>query len=297
MKFAFDSRIMAMPANRMIYHLMWIGLLGGTAFALGMVFDTGSHTTRFLLPLSALMLYIVVRLSLRLRTWQNLKSERAEQAAEESRQAESLASLISLIEPQLPLPPTRGWAMSPDILLYVAKSVLNHRPAYVVEASSGTSTIVIAHCLKQLGAGYLLSLEHDDDFVYANQKLLAEHGLSQFAQIVHAPLETHDVRGEQLMWYALDSIDFAQPIDMLIIDGPPAQSPSDRLTRFPAVPLLYGQLSDGCKIVLDDAYRDQEREVVQRWLEQFPNLSHELIECDKGASILIKGATACNVVD
>ena len=283
----FDS----MPATRVFFHTAIIGVSIGVAFVLGNAFAPGNNMVKLLLALLFITLYVVVRLLLRLRRLQAQAAKLSDQAAEDLRQAEDLVSLNSLIQPVRPLPPMRGWAMSPDILKHIAATVLDRRPTYVVEASSGVSTLVIAYCLKRLGAGAVISLEHDAKFATANQQQLIEHQLDGFARVVHAPLITHHVQGQQLPWYSLDAIDSKLPIDMLVIDGPPKLAASNRLVRYAAVPLLYDQLADGCKIILDDADRDQERQVVKLWSEQFSDLTHELIEFEKGASILTKGAT------
>ncbi|MFZ1332125.1 MAG: hypothetical protein WAR83_08050, partial [Flavobacteriales bacterium] len=79
---------------------------------------------------------------------------------EESRaqysQIESVLGLTWAVDPLIPLPPTRGWAASPDLLRTVYGHVLAEQPQLVLEASSGTSTIVIAYAMKRLGKGHVI---------------------------------------------------------------------------------------------------------------------------------------------
>ena len=68
-------------------------------------------------------------------------------------QLEAMMELIAVLAPKHPLPPTRGWAASPDMLREILVHVLSERPGLVVEASSGTSTLVIAYALERQGNG------------------------------------------------------------------------------------------------------------------------------------------------
>src|SRR5262245_33036140 len=103
-------------------------------------------------------------------------------------QIESLCSLLVTLKPSLPLPEMRGWAASPDLLKKITEVILIESPRLVVEASSGASTVVIAYCLKRLGKGKVISLEHDAKFAAITQSNLAFHGLEDVATVLHAPL-------------------------------------------------------------------------------------------------------------
>jgi hypothetical protein len=45
-------------------------------------------------------------------------------------------------------------------------------------------------------------------------------------------------------------------------------------------------MSPGCPVYLDDAGREDEREIVALWLRRFPGLRHEYVETERGCSIL-----------
>src|SRR5215510_16062551 len=124
-----------------------------------------------ILPVLSVMLTLMVllevygRLSEKLsETYRSLEQQRNQ----DYRQIESFFSLCFTLEPRLPLPNTRGWAASPDLLKKITEVILTERPSLVMEASSGVSTLVIAYCLKQLGQGRLISLEHDAKFAAIN---------------------------------------------------------------------------------------------------------------------------------
>ena len=73
-------------------------------------------------------------------------------------------------------------------------------------------------------------------------------------------------------------------IDMLVIDGPSGFT--QKHTRYPALPMLYDRLSHKSVIYLDDAARDDEKEIVDMWLSEYPSLSHAHIETERGCSLL-----------
>jgi hypothetical protein len=90
--------------------------------------------------------------------------------------------------------------------------------------------------------------------------LLHREGLERYARVVHAPLE-----GEP-PWYARAALErLPDPIDLLVVDGPPAEAPGEGERRAPALPALASRLVPGATVVLDDAERPGERAVLARW--------------------------------
>ncbi len=54
-------------------------------------------------------------------------------------------------------------------------------------------------------------------------------------------------------------------IDLLLVDGPPAYVAGMGLARYPALPVMLDRLAPGATLVLDDAERPGEQEVLRRW--------------------------------
>ena len=199
-------------------------------------------------------------------------------------QIESMFSMFSVLELNRPLPPMRGYAVRPDFGNLLIRAIYEHRPRLVVEAGSGTSTILIAYCLKQLGTGRLVALEHVSDFAIASRRELASHGLQDVAVVRHAPLRQLEIRGRACRWYDPEQVRDLAVVDMVVVDGPPAHvSP---LARYPAVPLLFPVLRDGAVIVLDDGKRRDERETVRLWKQEYGCLEVEHPDTEKGATVL-----------
>ncbi|QBI05016.1 class I SAM-dependent methyltransferase [Pseudoduganella albidiflava] len=200
------------------------------------------------------------------------------------RQLEALQGLYTDLGLSRSLPNTRGWAASPDFLLELTRHALAEAPNVIVECSSGTSTLVLARCAQLSGKGRVFSLEHDPAYARETRRQLERHGLSAWAQVIDAPLTSREFAGASWPWYATDGLPPGAEIDMLVIDGPPQATRS--LARYPAGPALFGCLSPGAAVFLDDARRSDEQQILRRWAEEYPEVEQRQLPCEKGAAVL-----------
>lgn len=201
------------------------------------------------------------------------------------RQLEALQGLYAELDLKISLPPTRGWAASPDFLLELVRHARNARPQRVVECSSGISTLVLARCMQLNGAGKVLSLEHDPHYAQQTRAQLKQQGLQNWAEVLDAPLTPQALHGESWPWYDISSLPADIAIDMLVIDGPPQAT--RKLARYPAAPLLVPKLAAQAHIFLDDAARNDEMAILQRWQDEFPALQQSTRACEKGCAVLL----------
>ena len=214
----------------------------------------------------------------------NYSENEDEKRKREYRQFESLLSIFFTVKPDLPLPDTKGWAAAPDLLKKIAEVILLEKPEFVVETGSGVSTIIIGYCLKKLGKGKLLSLEHDTKYAEINRNQISFHGLDGIATIVHAPLKEIEISGRKWLWYNTESFNINKSIDVLVIDGPPGYV--QKLARYPAVPILYKHLNASSKIIVDDGRREDEKTIVTLWEKEFDGLQSEFFETENGAFVI-----------
>ena len=148
--------------------------------------------------------------------------------------------------------------------------VLGRRTA-VAELGSGMSTVVIARLLAQRD-GRLTSVEHDPAWANLVREQLEMEGLVETAQVLAAPLEPHSESWSGEHWYSLDAIAaLPGPIDLLLVDGPPGFTEATAHSRYPALGALATRLSDDAVVILDDADRQPEREIVERWQVDQPD--------------------------
>lgn len=214
----------------------------------------------------------------------SIHSDLVRKSENDYHQIESLFSLFFTIKPNMPFPETRKWAASPDLLKFITEVVFKIKPELVVEASSGISTLIIAYCLKSIGKGKVISLEHDIKYAQITREYVKSHGLSEIASVIHAPLKEVEINNETFFWYDIDGLELEKPIDLLVVDGPPAST--QHLARFPALPLLYKNLNVQAQIILDDGVREDEKKIVHRWETEFDDTTKTYIDLEKGAFYL-----------
>lgn len=208
------------------------------------------------------------------------------------RQHEALAALTRILKTQHPLPPTRGWAASPDLLLHLYELVLDEKPAVVVELGGGVSTLVIAAALKANGRGRLFSFDHDADYAAKTLALLEREGFADVVAVEHAPLSrwlppAPSGLGESWEWYTLpESLSAIGPIDILVVDGPPEKT--GPYARYPALPALAGKLAPGATVLLDDTVREAETTIAQAWRDEFGFALALRSDFEKGLAILTR---------
>ena len=184
-----------------------------------------------------------------------------------SAEVQSIGGLYSLLEPTLPLPPLGGWAISPEASLVLARAISRNQPELVVEAGSGSSTVVAALALAKVGHGRVIALEHDSGYAVSTRQLLRDRGLEKYATVVDAPLREYKIGGETYQWYDVAEDLFNAPIELLLVDGPPGTT--GPVARFPAVPLLLEHLTSSANVMVDDAGRPAERKIVDMWQEKY----------------------------
>ncbi len=201
-------------------------------------------------------------------------------------QIDALFSIFSLIGIRHPLPTMRGWPVSPDFVKILISLILELKPETLVELGSGVSTLVGGYGLEKNGKGRLLSIDHDMPFAEITRRNLVLHGLETVAAVHEAPLQNQVFEGEERIWYAINPGILPDSIDLLVIDGPPASIRSD--IRYPSLPFFFDRLSDCAVVLLDDAAREGEKDMVRRWTERWPCFTAEFVDTEKGAVILRK---------
>lgn len=181
------------------------------------------------------------------------------------------------------LPVTPDWSAAADFLFLIKDYCLMNKPQTILECSSGLTSLTLAKCCQLNSQGHVYSLENGEEYQLQTLKNLQQFGLQDYADIYHAPLVATSVNGKSYNWYETKKISNLK-IDMLVIDGPPGFIQAH--SRLPALPVLFEQLADNACIFLDDAARKDEKELVEMWLKQFPEITHEYIETERGCSII-----------
>ena len=98
--------------------------------------------------------------------------------------------------------------------------------------------------------------------------------------------------GTEWAWYAAAAWKDLDEIDLLFVDGPPANIA--KKARFPALPLLADRLSHRAIIVADDLVREGEREIVADWLAAHQEFSAEKVRLEAGGAVLRRVSGVAN---
>jgi Methyltransferase domain len=174
-----------------------------------------------------------------------------------------------------PYLPWSAGTMRPAGLVTVCNDIVLNDRRRIVELGSGISTVLLARLLTQraLPGGFLMAVvEHDDFWAQWVGEQLDREGTGTDLTVVRSALTPHPLAERGLRWYdeaaLADGLREAlqgDPIDLLVVDGPPAHAIGHGLARYPALPALGDRLAPGATVVLDDAERPGEQEVLRRW--------------------------------
>jgi predicted O-methyltransferase YrrM len=238
-----------------------------------------------LLAISIYQLRIIKRINEKLiklvspeRDIRRIAKAQSDASWEHYRQSEYYAQLIKLLDLKAPIPSTRSWAASPDVLLTLLELAQSSKPARILDLGSGMSTLVLA---VSAPAAKIFSIDNSAEYAGKTAKLLASHGITN-VDIRIAPLTPH---ASGVDWYDLSKLGDISSIDLLFIDGPPG-SKNDR-ARHPALAECLAKLSPRAIVVIDDAGRDGEKEMAQEFAKALPNHTLEFLSHEKGTAILL----------
>lgn len=205
------------------------------------------------------------------------------------RQLESLQFLINCLDLKYSLPPLRGWAASPDVLLNLHEFIRETKPRVVVEFGSGASTLVIADALNQNGFGKLYSFDHSEYYAAKTNRYLSREGLNSFVELSVTSLVLWN--GKHLnglnenLWYDLKEADLNN-IDLMFVDGPPGIT--CKYSRYPALVQLHERMAKDATIYMDDSSREDEAAICEAWSKEFSYDVESLPEFEKGLVILTR---------
>lgn len=140
----------------------------------------------------------------------------------------------------------------------------------VLECGSGASTLLLALFARRDGFR-VYSLEHLPRWRARVVRALDVAGLRSVA-VLDAPIGPVD---EDTDWYDTTLLPEDVRFQYVVCDGPP--SLRTKGARYGLLPKVSGQLDAGAVIVLDDADRVEEQEVLRRWNADFGASTETLV--------------------
>ena len=147
----------------------------------------------------------------------------------------------------------------------------------ILECGSGLSTILCGNIADTVGRE-IHTLEHMP--LYANQvsETLKRYGIKSVRLHV-TDLKNHG----SFSWYDPPMETMPRDFSMVICDGPPGGTPGG---RYGLLAVMKGYLRSGCVIVLDDANRSEEAEILSLWAEEM-GAQYRIVGSEKQHGIVI----------
>lgn len=204
-----------------------------------------------------------------------------------TQQLEAFLGIQSFLNNGERIPSLHGWPISPDFALYLIELIDSNDYDLIIEFGSGTSTVLIAKTLARMAAKQKTELtatqvafEHLEEYHTQTLSLLKQAKLSEKVQLILAPLQPYAApNGVTYQYYnfrneleAISKNATSSRLNILVmVDGPPAAT--GKHARYPAAPAVLAQFKDAhIDILLDDYNRNDEKEIVQLWLQYINDL-------------------------
>jgi len=212
------------------------------------------------------------------RDVRRIAKAQSDSAWEHYRQSEFYAQLIRLLNLSAPIPSTRSWAASPDVLLTLLELSQSSKPARILDLGSGMSTLVLAKSAPQ---ATIISIDNSAEFAGKTKKMLETHGVTN-VDVRVAPLTPH---ASGVDWYDLSKLGDISNIDLLFVDGPPGSK--NPKARHPVIAECAAKLNPRAIIVIDDAGRDGEKDLAHEFAKVLPSHTLEFLPHEKGTAVLL----------
>lgn len=153
-----------------------------------------------------------------------------------------------------------GWS-APAEYLTILRELASGTEGPILECGSGATTLLLAAMGKEVW-----SLEHNREW--------QEHVIDQArrlrvkVRVINAPLRSYG----SFDWYGVSAQEMPK-FALVVCDGPPSDT---RGGRYGLLPVLGERLTPGALILLDDAGRAEEQEIMRRWQIEFGSVTESL---------------------
>lgn len=186
---------------------------------------------------------------------------------------EALASI--LYDPATPEPvagvlpdDSSEWPLPARTAAFLGRLVQSRNLGRTLEFGAGSSSVVLAHALAGRGGGMLTSLERSPEWC-AGQWAEVARLASVDARLVRSRLAFRATRAGVAWCYELAPAALAErgPFELVLVDAPQSW-----VGRAGAMHTALAYLSEDAVIVVDDAGREGERNLIAGWLRAYPGL-------------------------
>jgi hypothetical protein len=148
-----------------------------------------------------------------------------------------------------------GYVANIDYLEEVAGRTIEARGS-ILECGSGVTTVLMGILCAKLKTE-VWSLENSAEWQNRIMTVLQSHGISA-PQVCYSPL----VEYGEFDWYDPPLTRLPDKFSLVICDGPPGATKGG---RYGLLPIMRKRIHAGTTILLDDAGRPRETELIKRW--------------------------------
>lgn len=135
----------------------------------------------------------------------------------------------------------------------------------VLEIGSGLTTLILGALVGRRGLP-VWTLEHHPEYYRYNEETLKRRDLPN-VHLTFAPLRDYG----EFSWYDPPLDAMPKNFSLVIADGPPGDVKGG---RFGLLPVMQSHFAPGVVILLDDAEREREKAVLEKWEREY-GLSYE----------------------
>lgn len=159
------------------------------------------------------------------------------------------------------------WPLPSRTAAFLARLIRRYDLRRALEFGAGTSSVVLAHALAERG-GMLTSLERSPEWCTAQWVDIMRLETVD-ARLVPSRLVFRAFRGGLAWCYERAPAALAEraPFDLVLVDAPQSW-----VGRAGALHTALPHLSEGALIVVDDAGREGERNLIGGWLRAYPGI-------------------------
>ena len=147
----------------------------------------------------------------------------------------------------------------------------------ILECGSGLSTLLLGIAAERNG-NKVWTLEHHPEWAERMKKSLNKFGVKS-VELCVAPLRKY----EGFDWYDAPLERMPREFSLVICDGPPGAT---RGGRYGLIPVMRELLPAGCVILADDASRQDEQAILEKWAKEL-NTKFEISGSDKPFATMI----------
>lgn len=174
-----------------------------------------------------------------------------------------------------------GGALRPFCMAYILNEIIINKRKSVIEFGSGISTILIARLIKEneLPVSFV-SVEHNIEWIEVLNKQLKKENLTDFVKIEHINLVDQNTEIGKVLSYdskRVLNIIAGNKYDLIIVDGPPANKREIRYSRYPVFFNFRNNLFNDYCLIIDDANRKGEKEIINRYRNTYTKLEFSLV--------------------